>query len=66
MKYHISIHIFPNEIDNYQTFIHQLRRNLNYIDDEIVFPPFLNLSNYFYNWGDSVLKSNYFVVDLIN
>jgi hypothetical protein len=61
MKYHISIHIFPNEIDNYQTFIHQLRRNLNYIDDEIVFSPFLNLSNYFYNWGDSVLKSNYFV-----
>ena len=35
--------ISTNAIDNYQTFIHQLRRNLNYIDDEIIFSPFLNL-----------------------
>ena len=61
MKYHISIHISPYEIDNYQTFIHQLRRNLNYIDDEIIFSPFLNLSNYFYNWEDSVFNPGYFV-----
>ena len=37
MKYHISIHISPYEIDNYQTFIHQLRRNLNHVEDEIIF-----------------------------
>ena len=61
MKYHISIHISPYEIDNYQTFIHQLRRNLNYIDDEIIFSPFLNLSNYFYNWEDSVFNPGYFI-----
>ena len=61
MKYHISIHISPYEIDNYQTFIHQLRRNLSYIDDEIIFSPFLNLSKYFYNWEDSTLDSSYFV-----
>lgn len=61
MKYHISIHISPYEIDNYQTFIHQLRRNLNYIDDEIIFSPFLNLSNYFYNWEDSIFNPGYFV-----
>ena len=61
MKYHISIHISPYEIDNYQTFIHQLRRNLNYIDDEIIFSPFLNLSNYFYNWEESVFNPGYFV-----
>jgi len=61
MKYHISIHISPYEIDNYQTFIHQLRRNLNYIDDEIIFSHFLNLSNYFYNWEDSVFNPGYFV-----
>ena len=61
MKYHISIHISPYEIDNYQTFIHQLRRNLNYVKDEIIFSPYLNLSTYFYNWRDSKLKSDYFV-----
>ena len=61
MKYHISIHISPYEIDNYQTFIHQLRRNLNYIDDEIIFSPFLNLSKYFYNWEDSTFDASYFV-----
>ena len=61
MKYHISIHISPYEIDNYQTFIHQLRRNLNHVEDEIIFSPYLNLSTYFYNWRDSKLKSDYFV-----
>jgi len=61
MKYHISIHISPYEIDNYQTFIHQLRRNLNYIDDEIIFSPYLNLSTYFYDWRNSKLKSDFFV-----
>ena len=61
MKYHISIHISPYEIDNYQTFIHQLRRNLNYVKDEIIFSPYLNLSTYFYDWRDSKLKSDYFV-----
>jgi len=61
MKYHISIHISPYEIDNYQTFIHQLRRNFNYIDDEVIFSPFLNLSNYFYNWKDSTFDASYFV-----
>ena len=61
MKYHISIHISPYEIDNYQTFIHQLRRNLNYIDDEIIFSPFLNLSNYFYNWEKSTFTAEYFI-----
>ena len=61
MKYHISIHISPYEIDNYQTFIHQLRRNLNYVEDEIIFTPYLNLSKYFYNWEDSTLSPFYFV-----
>ena len=61
MKYHISIHISPYEIDNYQTFIHQLRRNLNYVEDDIIFTPFLNLSNYFYNWKNSTLQPEYFV-----
>ena len=61
MKYHISIHISPYEIDNYQTFIHQLRRNLNYVEDEIIFTPYLNLSKYFYNWEDSTLNPFYFV-----
>jgi hypothetical protein len=61
MKYHISIHISPYEIDNYQLFIHQLRRNLNYIDNEIIFNPYLNLSNYFYDWDNSVLKSDFFI-----
>jgi len=61
MKYHISIHISPYEIDNYQLFIHQLRRNLNYTDNEIIFNPCLNLSNYFYNWDDSILKSDFFI-----
>ena len=61
MKYHVSIHISPYEIDNYQTFIHQLRRNLNYIDDEIIFSPYLNLSTYFYDWRNSKLKSDFFV-----
>ena len=51
MKIHISIHISPYEIDNYQLFIHQLRRNLNYIEDEIIFNPCLNLSSYFYDWN---------------
>ena len=61
MKYHISIHISPYEIDNYQTFIHQLRRNLNHVEDEIIFTPYLNLSKYFYNWEDSTLNPFYFV-----
>jgi len=61
MKYHISIHISPYEIDNYQTFIHQLRRNLNHVKDEIIFTPYLNLSKYFYNWEDSTLSPFYFV-----
>ena len=61
MKYHISIHISPYEIDNYQTFIHQLRRNLNYTEDEIIFTPYLNLSHYFYDWSNSTLQSDYFV-----
>jgi hypothetical protein len=61
MKYHISIHISPYEIDNYQLFIHQLRRNFNYIDNKIIFNPCLNLSNYFYNWDNSILKSNFFI-----
>jgi hypothetical protein len=61
MKYHISIHISPYEIDNYQTFIHQLRRNFNYIEDEIIFSPFLNLSHYFYNWDESHFSPDYFV-----
>ena len=61
MKYHISIHISPYEIDNYQTFIHQLRRNLNHVEDEIIFTPYLNLSKYFYNWEDSTLSPFYFV-----
>ena len=61
MKYHISIHLSPYEIDNYQLFIHQLRRNINYVSDkEIIFNPCLNLSNYFYNWKDSILKSEFF------
>lgn len=59
--YHISIHISPYEIDNYQLFIHQLRRNLNYINNkEIIFNPCLNLSNYFYDWNNSTLKSDFF------
>jgi hypothetical protein len=61
MKYHISIHISPYEIDDYQLFIHQLRRNLNYIDSEIIFNPCLNLSNYFYDWDNSILKSDFFI-----
>jgi hypothetical protein len=61
MKYHISIHISPYEIDNYQLFIHQLRRNLNYIDSEIIFNPCLNLANYFYDWDNSILKSEFFI-----
>jgi len=61
MKYHISIHISPYEIDNYQLFIHQLRRNLNYINSEIIFNPYLNLSNYFYDWNNSILKSDFFI-----
>ncbi len=62
MKYHISIHITPYEIDDYQTFIHQLRRNLNYISDtHIVFSPCLNVSNYFYDWGNSILSKEYFI-----
>ena len=61
MKYHISIHISPYEIDNYQTFIQQLRRNLNYTEDEIIFTPYLNLSHYFYDWSNSTLQSDYFV-----
>jgi hypothetical protein len=61
MKYHISIHITPYEIDNYQLFIHQLRRNLNYIDNKIIFNPCLNLSNYFYDWKNSILKSDFFI-----
>ena len=56
MKYHISVHISPYEIDNYQTFIHQLRRNLNYTEGcDIIFTPMLNLSPYFYNWNKSTL-----------
>jgi hypothetical protein len=62
MKYHISIHISPYEIDNYQLFIHQLRRNLNYVsNEEIIFNPCLNLSNYFYDWDGSILKSEFFI-----
>ena len=63
MIYHISIHISPYEIDNYQLFIYQLRRNLNYVSDsdKIIFNPYLNLSNYFYDWENSILKSNFFI-----
>jgi len=61
MKYHISIHISPYEIDNYQLFIHQLRRNLNYVNNEIIFNPCLNLSNYFYDWNNSTLKKDFFI-----
>ena len=60
MKYHISIHISPYEIDNYQTFIYQLRRNLNHVEDEIIFSPYLNLSHYFYDWKNSKLREDYF------
>jgi hypothetical protein len=60
MKYHISIHISPYEIDNYQLFIHQLKRNLNYLDHDIIFNPCLNLSNYFYDWENSILNSEFF------
>jgi hypothetical protein len=60
MKYHISIHITPYEIDDYQLFIHQLRRNLNYLDKDIIFNPCLNLSKYFYDWENSILKEDYF------
>ena len=59
--YHISIHISPYEIDNYQLFIHQLRRNLNFTDSKIVFNPCLNLSKYFYNWDKSILPSQFFI-----
>jgi len=61
MKFHISIHISPYEIDNYQLFIHQLRRNLNYIEDDIIFNPCLNLSSYFYNWDESPLNKSFFI-----
>jgi hypothetical protein len=61
MTYHISIHISPYEIDNYQLFIHQLRRNLNFTDSKIVFNPCLNLSKYFYNWDESILSSQFFI-----
>jgi len=61
MKYHISIHISPYEIDDYQLFIHQLRRNLNYVNNDIIFNPCLNLSNYFYDWENSILKSDFFI-----
>jgi hypothetical protein len=61
MKYHISIHITPYEIDNYQLFIHQLRRNINHVGADIVFNPCLNLSNYFYDWANSVLDSDFFI-----
>ena len=60
MKYHISIHISPYEIDNYQTFIHQLRRNLNYVKDDIIFTPMLNVADYFYNWDKSTLSKKFF------
>lgn len=60
-KYHISIHIGPHEIDNYQLFINQLRRNLNYVNNEIIFNPMLNLSHYFYDWDKSVLKDTFFI-----
>ena len=61
MTYHLSIHISPHEIDNYQLFIHQLRRNLNYVNSKIIFNPCLNLSNYFYDWEQSKLPSQYFI-----
>lgn len=61
MKYHVSIHITPYEIDDYQTFIHQLRRNLNYIDSNVVFNPCLNVSEYFYDWGNSSISKDYFI-----
>ena len=62
MKYHISVHISPYEIDNYQTFIHQLRRNLNYTEGcDIIFTPMLNLSPYFYNWNKSTLSKDFFI-----
>ena len=62
MKYHISVHISPYEIDNYQTFIHQLRRNLNYTEGcDIIFTPMLNLSPYFYNWDKSTLSKDFFI-----
>jgi len=61
MKYHISIHITPYEIDDYQTFIHQLRRNLNHVDSDIVFNPCLNISEYFYDWGNSSISKDYFI-----
>ena len=61
MKYHISIHISPYEIDNYQTFIHQLRRNLNHVEDKIIFTPMLNLSDYFYDWNNSTLDKTFFI-----
>jgi len=60
MKYHISVHISPYEIDNYQTFIHQLRRNLNYVKDDIIFTPMLNIADYFYNWDKSTLSKKFF------
>jgi hypothetical protein len=61
MAYHLSIHISPYEIDNYQLFIHQLRRNLNYVNSKIIFNPCLNLSNYFYDWEQSKLPNQYFI-----
>ena len=65
MKKHvIMIHVSPYEIDQYQTFIHQLRENLEFISkenlNELIFIPYLNLSNYIYNWNKCFLTPEFF------
>lgn len=61
-KHVIMIHVSPYEIDQYQTFVQQLRKNIELIDnlDELLFVPYLNLSSYLYNWDKSWLKPEYF------
>lgn len=63
-KHIIMIHVSPYEIDQYQTFIYRLRENLSYLNkqylDELLFIPYLNLSNYIYNWSKSWLSPEFF------
>jgi hypothetical protein len=63
-KHVIMIHVSPHEIDQYQTFIHNLRNSLDYVPkkalEELIFIPYLNLSSSLYNWNKSWVEPNFF------
>ena len=58
----VCIHIMPNEIEMFQTFMIQYRKALMYCKDyEVYIKATLNLNPKLTDWGKSELKQDYFI-----